>query len=36
MHYGAKMKNYINWYMFKTCIFALVPLVFSFYNGFSA
>jgi P-type E1-E2 ATPase len=35
MHYGTKMKNYINWYMFKTTLYALLPLMFSFYDGYS-
>ena len=35
MNIGSKMKNYINWYMFKTTIYAMVPLYFSFFNGYS-
>ena len=32
---GSKIRDYISWYLFKTTIFVLVPLFFSYFNGFS-
>ena len=36
MHLAAKMKNYIDIYLFKTTIFAVMPLFLSFFDAFSA